>query len=250
MRQARTFPAGPIGRVVLTAWLLALCLHATGISLAAEPGDRHYNMAGFFDIHVCNWPGRPLFFMPLFSTAGYDDIQQIEVFYPDNRLLTRLDLTSYRTIRNKDRPDKRAFIKQLDIPADAPDGWYAASITLHNGQVHRARDYVIISELARASGQIPGDQQELPAPPEKLRWQAVPGAAFYQIFIRDQWDNNKLLYTSTLLTEPELVLPEKLIEPGGLYSWVVHARDTNEDLMLGDFNHGSMSKPVSFSVRP
>jgi len=255
MRQTRTDPGSCTRRPALwtrllaTVTLLALCLHVPKISLAARPGDKHYNMAGFFDIHVCNWPGRPLFFMPLFSTAGYDDIRQIEIFYPDNSLLTRLDLSSYRTISKKDRPDKRVFIKQLDIPANAGDGWYAASITLNDGKVHRARDYVIISELGRASGQVPGDKQELPAPPEKLSWQAIPGATFYQVFIRDQWDNNKLIYTSTLLAEPELTLPEKLIESGGLYSWTIHARDTNEDLMLGDFNHGSMSKPTSFSVQ-
>ena len=247
MRQTRGFP--DIYARLAIATLLALCLHVPKISLAASPGDKHYNMAGFFDIHVCNWPGRPLFFMPLFSTAGYDDIRQIEIFYPDNSLLTRLDLTSYRTITRKGRPDKRAFIKQLDIPAGAQDGWYAARITLTDGTVHRAGDYVVISELARAGGQVPGDKQELQSPPEKLSWQAVPGASFYQVFIRDQWDNNTLVYTSTLLVEPELALPDKLIEPGGLYSWTIHARDTNEDLMLGDFNHGSMSTPAAFSVR-
>jgi hypothetical protein len=175
--------------------LLALCLHTPGISLAAKPGDGHYNMAGFFDIHVCNWPDRPLFFMPLFSTAGYNDIREIEIFYPDNTLLTRLNLASYRTVEKKDRPDKRVFIKQLDIPADAQDGWYAANITLTNGKVHRAHDYVIIDRLDRASEHTPADEQELPTPPAKLSWKAVPGAAFYQVFIRDQWDNKRLIYT-------------------------------------------------------
>ncbi|MCK5383770.1 MAG: hypothetical protein KAJ65_08390, partial [Gammaproteobacteria bacterium] len=79
-------------------------------------------------------------------------------------------------------------------PADAQDGWYAARITLADGKVHSARDYVIISELDGASGQTPGHEQELPAPPEKLSWKAVPGAAFYQVFIRDQWNENSLVY--------------------------------------------------------
>lgn len=233
----------------LISMLLALCLHTPGISLAAKPGDGHYNMAGFFDIHVCNWPDRPLFFMPLFSTAGYNDIREIEIFYPDNTLLTRLDLASYRTVEKKDRPDKRVFIKQLDIPADAQDGWYAANITLTNGKVHRAHDYVIIDRLDRASEHTPADELELPTPPAKLSWKAVPGAAFYQVFIRDQWDNNSLIYTSSLLVDPELVLPGNLLESGGRYTWTIHARDTNEDFRLGDFNQGSMSRPVSFSVQ-
>jgi hypothetical protein len=54
---------------------------------------------------------------------------------------------------------------------------------------------------------------------------------------------------SSLLPEAELTLPENLIEQGGRYTWTIHARDTNEDFRLGDFNHGSMSKPVSFSVQ-
>jgi hypothetical protein len=44
------------------------------------------------------------------------------------------------------------------------------------------------------------------------------------------------------------VLPPGLIEDGGYYSWLIHARDINEDIKLGDFNSGSMSTPVSFSV--
>ena len=256
MRQARSLQYGYLKRKVFntrrltTIILLTLCLQSPESSMAAKPGDTHYNMAGFFDIHVCNWPDRPLFFMPLFSTAGYDDIKEIEILYPDNRLLTRLDLASYRTIENKDRPEKRVFIKQLDIPADARDGWYAANITLTNGKVHRARDYVIISRLASASGQTPGNNTELPTPPEKLTWKSVPGAAFYQVFIRDQWDNNSLVYTSSLLVDPELILPKDLIEQGGHYSWTIHARDTNEDFRLGDFNQGSMSRPASFFVQP
>lgn len=99
------------------------------------------------------------------------------------------------------------------------------------------------------AGRFPATIRNCRAPPEKLSWQAVSGAAFYQVFIRDQWDNNNLVYTSVLLVEPELALPENLIEPGGLYTWTIHARDTNEDLMLGDFNHGSISKPAAFSVR-
>ena len=41
---------------------------------AAMPGDTHHNDAGFFDIHVCNWPGRPPFFMPLFSMARFNKV--------------------------------------------------------------------------------------------------------------------------------------------------------------------------------
>jgi len=86
-------------------------------------------------------------------------------------------------------------------------------------------------------------------PPEKLTWKSIPGAAFYQVFIRDQWDNNSLIYTSSLLVDAELILPKDLIEQGSHYSWTIHARDTNEDFRPGDFNQGSMSRPASFFVQ-
>jgi hypothetical protein len=45
-----------------------------------------------------------------------------------------------------------------------------------------------------------------------------------------------------------LVLPPGLLEKGGYYSWIIHARDTNAHILLGDFNHGSMNTPVTFAV--
>ena len=45
-----------------------------------------------------------------------------------------------------------------------------------------------------------------------------------------------------------LLVSAGMAKRGGMYSWIVHSRDVNEDLLLGDFNHGSLSKPVVFSV--
>lgn len=228
---------------------ILIFLSATAGAAPKHPGDRHYNDIGFFDIHVCNWPERALFFMPLFSTPRFADIDEIEVTYPTGRRLTSLDLSRYRIIAGeKQQPEKRVFINQLDIPPESPEGWYSARIRLTNGDVYEASDYVVLSKLPRAAGQVPADDQEVPAPPGKLAWEPVAGAGFYQVFIRDQWDDDKLVFTSKLLNKPELDLPKGLIKPGGLYSWTIHARDVNEDVRLGDFNHGSMSKPVSFSV--
>ncbi|MGD2138221.1 MAG: hypothetical protein PVF08_08185 [Gammaproteobacteria bacterium] len=225
------------------------CLPGLAAAAPGNPDDRHYNDVGFFDIHVCNWPGRPLFFMPLFSTPRFADIDEIEVSYPDGRRLASLDLSRFRIITNdKQKVEKHAFINQLDVPTGAPEGWYTARIRLKNGEVHEAGDYVVLSRLPRATGQVPADGQEVPAPPGKLAWEPVDGAGFYQVFMRDQWNDDKLIFTSKLLDKPELVLPKGLLEPGGLYTWTIHARDVNEDIRLGDFNHGSMSRPVSFSV--
>ena len=234
-------------------WLLAACLALPawlqpGKAVAADNTDPHYGPAGFFDIHVCDWPGRPLFFMPLFSTERYAEVKSVKVVTPDNELLTELDLDRYRTIKRDKKPDKRVFIQQLDVPAGAMNGWYTARTTLANGEVYTTQDYVILHDLPQAGGQIPAHEEELAQVPEKLTWEPVPGANFYQVFIRDLWNEERLIYTSELLTRPELMLPPGLLQKGGMYSWVIHARDTNSHILLGDFNHGSLNKPVMFLI--
>ena len=234
--------------------LLLVCLFHTGgihaSNVKETPAkDPHYTDAGFFDIHVCNWPDRPTFFMVLFSTVNFADVKSIEVMTPGKQPLVTLDQSRYRTIEQKDAPEKRVFINQVDIPPGAGDGWYSARITFHDGSEFQARDFVKLSSLPQPAGLVPGNESEV-ALPRSLRWDAVPDAKFYQVFIRDLWNDGELIHSSKLLDRPEFVLPEGLLEPGGYYSWLVHARDTNEDVMLGDFNHGSLNRPATFSVAP
>jgi len=238
----------PILKILLLVTLSAACLWPMTAPSSPNPEDKHYNKIGFFDMHVCNWPNKPLFLMPLVSTSYYDDIEKVDIFYPDGRQLAEFNLSRFRVLKSKDAPKKHVFINQVSMPDDAIDGWYSAHITLKNGELHTASDYVVLSKLGRASGQQPGHEQTVATPPQKLRWDPVPGAGYYQVFLRDQWEDNKLIYTSRLLNKPELLLPTGLIEDGGYYSWLIHARDINEDIKLGDFNSGSLSKPVTFSV--
>jgi hypothetical protein len=186
--------------------------------------------------------------MPLFSTARFNEVQSIEVFTPAGELLVELDLERFRTIKRKQQPDKRAFIKQLDVPPASANGWYSARARLANGEEYVARDYVILHTLPQAGGQVPAHEEEIAQVPEKLAWDPVPGANFYQVFIRDLWDDSKLIHTSKLLTRPELELPAGLLQNGGYYSWIIHARDTNSHILLGDFNHGSLNKPATFLI--
>jgi hypothetical protein len=96
----------------------------------------------------------------------------------------------------------------------------------------------------------PPNGAEQIAIPAELTWSPVDQARWYQVFIRDTWNDDRLIYTSKLLREPALVLPPGLLQADGLYSWKVHARDINEDKQLGDFNKGSMSGVASFSTAP
>ena len=242
-RAARQFRARSLG-----IWLMLAPALLPAWAGTAESADPHYGPAGFFDIHVCNWPGRPLFFMPLFSTPRYAEIQSIEVLTPAGELLTRLDLKRYRTIKRDRQPDKRVFIQEVDVTPAAASGWYQARTRLVNGDEFITRDYVILHELPQAGGQVPGHEEELAEIPAKLAWDPVPGAGFYQVFIRDLWDEDKLIYTSKLLTRPELELPPGLLHRGGMYAWIIHARDTNSHILLGDFNHGSLNRPASFLI--
>jgi hypothetical protein len=233
--------------MLLPALLLLACTCLSG-ARAAMPGDTHYTDAGFFDIHVCNWPGRPPFFMPLFSTARFNEVQSIEVLTPAGELLVELDLERFRTIEHEKQPDKRVFIRQLDVPPAAENGWYTARARLASGDEYIAKDYVILHTMPQAGGQVPAHEAELAHIPAKLSWDPAPGANFYQVFIRDLWDDSKLIHTSKLLTRPELELPPGLLQSGGYYSWIIHARDTNSHILLGDFNHGSLNRPATFTV--
>ncbi len=210
--------------------------------------DPHYTPAGFFDIHVCNWPDRELFFMPLFTTTRYSEVTGVEVRYPDGSTLIPLDMEKFKALKPEGKPEKHIFIAQMDVPDGASDGWYSATISMADGTKFFAKDYVIISQLPRPSAITPPDGAEQVPVPEKLAWSAAGDGGYYQVFIRDVWDDSKLIYTSKLLRETELSLPAGLLQPDGLYSWQIHARDTNEDVILGDFNKGAMSRIATFST--
>jgi len=223
--------------------------------MAASPGsvpnrDPHYAPTGFFDIHVCNWPDRPRFFMVLFSSPRFEEFERIEVFRPDGRVLTALDLQRYRVIQKKDKPEKRVFITEVPVPADAADGWYMARVTLKDGRQDTARDYVVLFDMPRPDGMNPGpDATDIPVP-AALTWNPVSGASHYKVFVRDLWNDGRLIYESGMLTQPRVTLPKGLIQPGGVYAWRVHARDVNENILLGDFNHGSLSSEIEFTTAP
>lgn len=203
---------------------------------------------GFFDIHVCNWTDRPMFFMALFSTTRFSDIAAVEVFDPDGKSLGPLDLTRYRLPAVPGKVEKRVFISQIGIPKGSRDGWYTARITDRIGSVSVARDFVVIAPLPIVAGAQPAPGAENVPLPRELRWSAAPGAKHYQVFVQDLWEHEKLIYTSPILHEPRAVLPPGLLRAGGYYAWRVHARDVNEHELLGDFNHGSLGAIMKFSV--
>ena len=151
-------------KIMLLATLSATCLWPAVVASAPNPEDKHYNKIGFFDVHVCNWPNQPLFLMPLISTTHYDDIEKVDVFYPDGRQLAELNLSRFRILEPKDAPKKRVFINQLGMPDDAVDGWYSARITLKNGEVHTASDYVVLSKLGVQVDRFRLMKRRLPLP--------------------------------------------------------------------------------------
>ena len=230
-----------------TYFLFTMLILTSLNSLASSREDPHYNDVGFFDIHVCNWPDQPLFFLTLFSTYKYDEVEKITLFNPQGKLIATLNLDKFRVMRTK-KGEKRAFLNHLEIPQGSTDGWYEAETQLKSGEIFRARDYVILNTLDQAHDRIPVDNTEMTNIPEKLSWKQIPGAKFYQVYIRDFWNDDKIIYTSPLLNKPEVILPKNLLEAGGWYGWRVHARDTNEHILLGDFNHGSLSNEIKFTI--
>jgi hypothetical protein len=235
---------GTLGLIGLVA---CACVHVDQ-PIAPRGPDPHYTEAGFFDMHVCNWPDRPVFFMFVFSTTRLDAIERVTVFYPDGTALSELDLSRYRVLTAPGKPEKRVVINQEPLPAQAPNGWYAAHIALKNGRTYVARDRIAINVLPIAIGHEPANSEaEIPLPTQ-LRWQAVPGATHYQVYIKDMWNGGQEFFRSKVLSAPQLDLPPDLLKPGGYYRWRVNARDVHEHPEFGDFNHGSLSEELEFVV--
>lgn len=231
---------------IFLAGFLSLSARSS-VASAAPAIDPHYNELGFFDIHVCNWPNRPLFFMALFSTTHFKEVRKVEVRDPEGRLIGNLDLAKYSLVKVEGKPEKRVFISHLDIPPNAPNGWYEARVSLNAGKTLFAKDYVHIEAMPLPQGLRPEEGSELTEIPTVLSWDPVPGARFYKVFIKDLW-TAQTIYQSKLLSESRLILPLHLLQRGEYYSWRVHARDINEDPVLGDFNLGTLSQDVIFSI--
>jgi hypothetical protein len=214
----------------------------------AHVDDPHYTPSGFFDIHVCHWPERPPFYMALYRTERIKDIESVIIKGANGKILGELDTANYKTRKHKNKPLQKMLLDQIPIPDDKIDGWFVAEVQLKNGERHVAKDMVIHQYLQLVSGNYPEPGAEDIPMPKMMHWYDVDGAYWYKVFIRDMWDDEKLIYSSTLLPFPEHELPEGVLEPGGFYSWKVQARDAKYDIELGEFNAGSQSRWIEFSV--
>ena len=230
--------------------LMLVTILFSPISMASTvSADKHYTPRGFFDIHVCNWPNRPLFFMVIFSTKEYSNLKSVDIFDTNNNKLTSLNLSKFKVIKRKGKKDKRVFIKQIDIPKSSKNGIYTAKANFKKGSSVTASDYVIIKEMGIVSDVTPKSKTELTSSPTELKWKEIDGAKHYKVFIRDMWQDGKVIFKSKLLNKSSVKLKNIKLQPGGFYQWQVHARDINEHILLGDFNHGSLSNVFDFSIK-
>ncbi len=213
---------------------------------AGEADDPHYSQAGFFDLHLCHWPDRAPFFKAVFSTFDFNNLESVSIENPDGTEILKLDTSSFIEFKSKGRK-KRAFLQDHEL-ADTPKaGWYTAKIHLKDGTVAEARDYVDPGLLPFAEKTHPEEAQEVPLP-VTVRWNPIKGATHYKVVIRDIWNNRKIAFRSKLITETALTIPDGKLEVDGEYEWLVHARDVNEDPILGDFNLGSQTAYSTFTV--
>lgn len=232
-------------RSILLFALAGLSLFTQAV---ANERDVHYTEAGFFDIHVCNWPDKPPFIMALFSTTKFDDVGQVSVHTPAGELVGNLDLARFRSFKTREGKDKRAFITHFGLPDRLVDGWYKAVITMKDGRRIESMDYVVHAIMPLPAGMQPvADAADVPLPGE-LRWDPVPGASFYQVFVYDKWDD-KLVFKSNVMRDIAIRLPAGILQSGGRYGWRVNARDVHEHILLGDFNHGTTGPEYLFTTR-
>ena len=233
----------------LTAILLLIMnMSAYGEMKQPLEQDPHRNELGFFDVHVCNWPDRPLFFKTLFSSTRFDEIRKMEIYLPDGGKLGELSLDDFMPIKKKGKPEKRVFLNDINVPGrGAGTGWYDIKVTTSDGKIHTAKDYVIMSPMQRVDYVTPADGSSGIPMPTALSWKPVAGAAYYQLFVREAFEDKRIV-SSKLLSEPRYEFKPGTLEPGGSYTWSVHARDVNEQILLGDYNHGSLSRNFQNSV--
>ena len=237
--------------LILTFYLFPVA--ATSGELIQPMEDPHYTDIGFFDIHVCNWPNRPLFFLSIFSTTSFDKIKKIEIQGINGELIGELNLEKYRLLyledknNKKKKIEKRVFMANQEIPAGSKNGWYQTVITTTDNKQYLAKDYVVLHEMQRATGVNPAPGVEDVPLMKELTWDPIPGAKHYKVFVWDKWEE-KLIIESAVLNEAKLTLPKNLLQAGGLYAWRIHARDVNENILLGDFNHGSLTEKMTFSI--
>ncbi|MFN3890357.1 MAG: hypothetical protein ACK4MV_08165 [Beijerinckiaceae bacterium] len=229
--------------------VLSVAMIPSAAMAIQEPrDDQHYTDVGFFDIHLCNWPGRGIFYLALFSTEHFADIKKIEIYYPDDQKLGDLDIARYRILPAKNtQREKRVFMTNFAMRPGAPEGWFSATITRHDGSRYRARDLVMNAPIGRASRQNPPPASEAIPAPSELSWAPIDGATRYKVFIKDAF-LEQIIFESDLLDVPALKVPDGLLEKGGAYLWQVHASDVDGHVELGDFNAGSLSEFIAFSV--
>ena len=235
------------GSLVLLSLLLSASASAMEDMAPVFDKDPHRNQLGFFDVHICNWADQPLFFKSLFSTTKFNDIKAMTLYSPDGRKVTDFDMTKYMQIKRKGKPEKRVYLTDSDVLSDSHAGWYQLKVKARDGKEYTAKDYVVMNRISRAEVLLPKDGVEDIEIPTELKWKPVPGATHYKVFMRDGFENTRIL-NSKLLREPQIKLKPGLLKPGGYYLWKVHARDVNENIILGDFNSGSVNKWMEFSV--
>jgi len=239
-----------LSAVFWTAFFLIILLPSSSACAVDAPvldHDPHRNKIGFFDIHICNWPDRPHFFKLLFSTEKFKDVDTMEIFYPSGGSLAVLKKSHFKEIKRKNKPEKRVFMMDMDMPDNATSGWYMIRVKTYDGKEHVAKDYVPMTRLNRVEEMVPSADEGTFSLPVTLAWNKVSGAGFYKVYIRDEW-TGEMIYKTKLISENSVKIPDGKLSPGGYYSWSVHARDTNEHILLGDFHLGSMSKKAFFTV--
>lgn len=240
--------ASHLGKLINTIVRLQFACMFVLAQAWADTKDPHYTEAGFFDIHVCNWPDRPPFLMALFSTQQFDSVKQVTLYTPKGEHFGDLDLAKFRAFKTKEGKEKRAFIAHLELPAKPADGWYKAVISMKDGREVEARDYVVHAIMPLPSGLLPAaDAVDVPLPVE-LRWDPVPGASFYQAYVYDRL-NDRLVFKSEVIRETAVKIPPGVLQSGAQYGWKLNARDVHEHFLLGDFNHGTTGSELLFTTR-
>ena len=204
-------------QLIVNTILLPLFSIFTSYAFAVEKNiseDPHRTKAGFFDIHICNWPDRPPFYLTLFGTEQYDDITSIEILSPDDKKIGELNLKKFTVSKKKNKPERHVFLTQLDIPKNKMDGWYSARINFRDKPSQTAYDFVIHQTLNRATSHSPEHGAEDIKKPKQPILGFNSGRKFLQgVYKRylEWWKDYSYIkpYQNSLLRPPSRLTPSR-----------------------------------------
>jgi hypothetical protein len=131
-------------------------------------------------------------------------------------------------------------------PALIPQGTYTFTVTDYDGNTSSFTDTLIVNPLALPSNLSPTNGEYVKNTTPTIKWDEVPEASFYRIFIYKGFDANaEEPYKSDYITINRYTVPAGVLKEGGSYNYRVSAYREDPAIDLDNMS----SSPIRTSER-